>query len=909
MARPARQSVEREIKVKKETRVARLNNWLNNISIQDPVERHMASLLQIVLIGLMVVVILATLIAVTVPEQSAQEKINAILNDAVGFLVVMFPLGLLRRGYFHASVLIIISVLFITPTLAVAVLFDLPGSGGILFQFTLAIILAGLLVGRRALVIIFALSATVVYVSAFRGQNADSNMVTAVNFILFNGLIALFIDRFGMTLRTTLTNALTREKELQNEIAERKHAVEQIRYQADLLANINDAIIAVDVNNRITAWNPAAESMYGWKAEDVFGRPSLEIVKSEFDGITRNEVLNVLAETGRWRGEVTHVRKDGSRFPVEAASIVLRNDLGQITGYVSVNRDITERKQMEDALRMSEQAYVNLLKNMTGAVYRCRNDKDWTVEYISDGCIALTGYQPQDIVESRVTSLGALMHPEDVEPVWEKCQINLAAKKACSNEYRIYRRNGEMRWVWDQAQGVYSNKGELVYIEGLLTDITERKQAEEKLEWQNLRLKVLREIDTAILAADSVDNIARAALDHIRDLINCQRAVVGLCEFETNEWVVFNVRGVGDETVPRQTRIPLTLYENKLMKTLSKNQHLLIDDLMELEDPPVQIQRLIKEGLRSQCILPLFSQGTLIGLLGLSSTSVGFFDDDRISHAREVANQIAIAITQNNLLDALQQSNMELKKHAVENEELISELTAKNAELERFTYTVSHDLKSPLVTMKGFLGYLEQDMRSGNMDRLKEDSTRIANAIDKMSLLLNDLLELSRVGRFITNPELISFDELVQAALELVEGRLIENEVTVQVQPYLPIVYGDQQRLIEVLQNLVDNAAKYIGEQPRPLIEIGCLDPDAREDSCVFYVKDNGMGIAPEYHETIFGLFNKLKADSEGTGVGLALVKRIIEFHGGRIWVESEEGKGSTFFFTLPPKPKPDSVI
>lgn len=909
MARPARQSVEREIKVKKETRVARLNNWLNNISIQDPVERHMASLLQIVLIGLMVVVVLATLIAVTVPEQSAQEKINAILNDAVGFLVVMFPLGLLRRGYFHASVLIIISVLFITPTLAVAVLFDLPGSGGILFQFTLAIILAGLLVGRRALVIIFALSATVVYVSAFRGQNADSNMVTAVNFILFNGLIALFIDRFGMTLRTTLTNALTREKELQNEIAERKHAVEQIRYQADLLANINDAIIAVDVNNRITAWNPAAESMYGWKAEDVFGRPSLEIVKSEFDGITRNEVLNVLAETGRWRGEVTHVRKDGSRFPVEAASIVLRNDLGQITGYVSVNRDITERKQMEDALRMSEQAYVNLLKNMTGAVYRCRNDKDWTVEYISDGCIALTGYQPQDIVESRVTSLGALMHPEDVEPVWEKCQINLAAKKACSNEYRIYRRNGEMRWVWDQAQGVYSNKGELVYIEGLLTDITERKQAEEKLEWQNLRLKVLREIDTAILAADSVDNIARAALDHIRDLINCQRAVVGLFDFETNEWVVFNVRGVGDETVPRQTRIPLTLYENKLMKTLSKNQHLLIDDLMELEDPPVQIQRLIKEGLRSQCILPLFSQGTLIGLLGLSSTSVGFFDDDRISHAREVANQIAIAITQNNLLDALQQSNMELKKHAVENEELISELTAKNAELERFTYTVSHDLKSPLVTMKGFLGYLEQDMRSGNMDRLKEDSTRIANAIDKMSLLLNDLLELSRVGRFITNPELISFDELVQAALELVEGRLIENEVTVQVQPDLPIVYGDQQRLIEVLQNLVDNAAKYIGEQPRPLIEIGCLDPDAREDSCVFYVKDNGMGIAPEYHETIFGLFNKLKADSEGTGVGLALVKRIIEFHGGRIWVESEEGKGSTFFFTLPPKPKPDSVI
>jgi PAS domain S-box-containing protein len=452
---------------------------------------------------------------------------------------------------------------------------------------------------------------------------------------------------------------------------------------------------------------------------------------------------------------------------------------------------------------------------------RCRSGataNDWTVEYISGGCTALTGYQPQDIIESRVTSLGALMHPEDVAPVWEKCQINLAAKKTCSNEYRIYRRNGEMRWVWDEAQGVYSDEGELVHIEGLLTDITERKQAEEKLEWQNLRFKALREIDTAILAADSVEHIARAALDHIRDLINCQRAVVGLFDFEMNEWVVFNISGIGDKVVPRQTRIPLTLYEENLMKTLSKDQLLLIDDLMELEDPPVQIQRLIEEGLRSQCILPLFSQGTLIGLLGLSSTSVGFFSEDRISFAREVANQVAIAITQNDLLDALQRSNMELKKHAAENEELIEELTAKNAELERFTYTVSHDLKSPLVTMKGFLGYLEQDMRSGNMDRLKEDSTRIANAVDKMSLLLNDLLELSRIGRFIANPMMLSFDELVQAAMALVEGRLIENEVTVQVQPDLPNVYGDQPRLIEVLQNLLANAAKYNGVQSKPLI-------------------------------------------------------------------------------------------
>ena len=247
------------------------------------------------------------------------------------------------------------------------------------------------------------------------------------------------------------------------------------------------------------------------------------------------------------------------------------------------------------------------------------------------------------------------------------------------------------------------------------------------------------------------------------------------------------------------------------------------------------------------------------------------------------------------------------KQAQEEKEKLIAELTSKNAELERFTYTVSHDLKSPLVTMKGFLGYLEQDMITGNVERLKADIQRIANAVEKMQELLSDVLELSRIGRFINPPEDVPFEDLVHEAIEAVQGQIQKYNVTVQIQPNLPIVSADKQRLIEVLQNLLDNAAKYIGSQPHPHIEIG--QRGGENGNLIFYVKDNGIGIPPEHYERIFGLFNKLDAKAEGTGVGLALVKRIIEIHGGRIWVESEVGKGSAFFFTLPPKPKADSVI
>jgi len=235
-----------------------------------------------------------------------------------------------------------------------------------------------------------------------------------------------------------------------------------------------------------------------------------------------------------------------------------------------------------------------------------------------------------------------------------------------------------------------------------------------------------------------------------------------------------------------------------------------------------------------------------------------------------------------------------------EREKLIQELERKNSELERFAYTVSHDLKSPLITIKGFLGFLEQDANSGNLKRLNNDIQRIADATDKMQTLLNDLLELSRVGRLVSPPQLVAFGELARDAVELVHGRLQANGVQVKIQENMPTVFGERQRLLEVLQNLVDNAAKFIKDVPNPLIEIG--HDGYEEDKPIFFVRDNGIGIDPIHHDRIFGLFNKLDVDSEGSGIGLALVKRIVEVHGGRIWVQSEAGKGSTFFFTLPTK-------
>jgi signal transduction histidine kinase len=225
-------------------------------------------------------------------------------------------------------------------------------------------------------------------------------------------------------------------------------------------------------------------------------------------------------------------------------------------------------------------------------------------------------------------------------------------------------------------------------------------------------------------------------------------------------------------------------------------------------------------------------------------------------------------------------------------------LAAKNAELERFTYTVSHDLKSPLVTIRGFAGLAGTDLGAGKLDRVRQDLGRIVAASDQMQRLLEDLLELSRIGRVVNPAEDVDLVSLAREAAELVRGLLDQNRVEVAIAPDLPVVRADRRRLLEVLQNLLENAAKFAGGQPSSRVEVG-----ARRDGGerVFYVRDNGRGIEPRFLERVFELFEKLEPGLDGTGVGLALVRRIVEAHGGRVWAESDgPGRGATFCFTLP---------
>jgi signal transduction histidine kinase len=232
---------------------------------------------------------------------------------------------------------------------------------------------------------------------------------------------------------------------------------------------------------------------------------------------------------------------------------------------------------------------------------------------------------------------------------------------------------------------------------------------------------------------------------------------------------------------------------------------------------------------------------------------------------------------------------------------LVSELEEKNAELERFAYTVSHDLKSPLVTISGFIGLLEKDIADANKERIEADFVRISDAANTMQDLLNDLLELSRIGQQASTRVDVSVESIVSTVLEMLAAKINASQAKITVESELPVIHVEEARFKEVYLNLIENSIKYRRDDVALDITIGVRHDQKKINEVVFFVKDNGLGIDARYQEKIFGLFERLDNDSEGTGIGLAIVKRIIEVHGGRIWVESDGmGHGSTFNFVIP---------
>jgi len=395
------------------------------------------------------------------------------------------------------------------------------------------------------------------------------------------------------------------------------------------------------------------------------------------------------------------------------------------------------------------------------------------------------------------------------------------------------------------------------------------------------RLETLRTIDQKILAAKSPREIAEVTLQHAQEIVSFRSATVSEIDWEQE---TVNVLASSNNVLDGP--VTLSLDEVYLSDRLRAGRTEVISD-QDYKPVPEAERRIREMGLRSILCLPMVVEGDVIGVVHVGRTEPDAFTDEDWEVGRELADHMAIAIRQARLLERVQRDSERLEQKVHE----------RTKELEAFTYSVSHDLRTPLRAVDGFSRKLQVQYANA----LDEEGQRLLSVVrenaQKMGQLIDDLLVLSRLGRHELRRQPVDMEALAETVVRDLRQNAPQRSVTLTLQS-LPPAQADRSMMRRVLENLLSNALKFTQGTADPVIEVGATEKKGRT---VYFVRDNGAGFDADYADKMFGVFERLHDESEfsGTGVGLAIVERVVHRHDGRVWAEGAVGEGATVYFCV----------
>lgn len=635
--------------------------------------------------------------------------------------------------------------------------------------------------------------------------------------------------------------------------------ISEITYKKLEQVHLNDALKKSEERFR-SAFDHMLEGCqiigYDWRyiylnhsAEIHNRKPNEELIGKRYQdmwpGIEQTEVYkkieNVLNSRNPYHFENCFIYPDGSQgwFDLSIQSVP--------EGVFILSIDISERKKMESDLLESEKKYRLIADNSDDWIYWVA--PDGKLLYVSPACERVTGYSTDEF-ELHPELNHKIVYEADRTKLSEHHHISQSGNSQHEIEYRIITKGGEVRWISHSCSPIYNEKGDYLGQRGTNRDITLRKLQEQQLHESEFRFNKLYENSAfgMVLTNDKFQFI---------------KTNPAFCE----------IMGYSEEELLNMTFKDLTFNEE-----INDN----INNIQKLVRKEIPVYRAEKRYIRKD--------GTVIW--GSLTVVANYADDGSFLYNLATVEDIS---RRKQAEEEISQLNETLEQRVAER---TSQLEAANKELEAFSYSVSHDLRAPIRHINGYVDLLNEKFIDVLPDKARHYLNTISGASQQMGKLVDDLLQFSRTGRQELLRTNFNMNDLVDEVITNVNNEHSDRNIQWNVQK-LPDSFGDPSLLKQVWINLLDNAVKYSRNQEKSEIVI---EYKIEKNNLIFSVRDNGVGFDMKYSHKLYGVFQRLHSESEfeGTGIGLANVQRIIHKHNGRVWAESELGKGSTFYFSLP---------
>jgi PAS domain S-box-containing protein len=660
-----------------------------------------------------------------------------------------------------------------------------------------------------------------------------------------SAILVVWVSVLSSVLIWLNARAINRlDSELRLTMDERMSAEQTLRRQASLFDQAYEGMVMSRWKGPMTFWNRGAEQVYGFKRDEAVGRVSHDLLRTTApEGVPL--ILQALERNRYWEGELHRQHMDGRQLIVDTRMTLVEDEGGAFI--VEASRDITERVRTQVALRESERRFREIAEWLPQLVWTCEPD-GWC-DYLSQRWLDYTGSTLEEEV-----GYGWVrhVHPEDKDRLLETWNVSVNDGCDFRIEFRIQHHDGTFRWFDTRALPLRDESGAIVKWFGSNTDIDTERAIRETLRSNEERLALALEINqTAAWDLDLVRNQVRRTLEH--DRIFGYETLQSMWTFDT----------FVNHIVPEE--------RDRIRRLFNKTFTLPVDDWAF----DCRIRR-VDDAVR------------WIAVRGRSKRNA--------SGVIEVLSGVVQDVTDRKQIEEeILRLNTDLEGRV---EQRTQELEVANRELEAFSYSVSHDLRAPLRTIDGFSQAVLEDFAPELPAEGQRYLKIIRDGAQRMGRLIDDLLVFSRLSRQLLNTRRVDMHRLAcDAWQELAEHN---RHADVQIDQ-LPGSFGDSALLKQVWLNLLSNALKYSRDRMPPRVHVGHV-LEGEQD--VYFVRDNGTGFDMQYAHKLFGVFQRLhrSEDFEGTGVGLAVVQRIVHRHGGRVWAEAEIDQGATFRFTLDAK-------